>query len=209
MRTPERPEGPTPRRGEHACVLYGPGQRDRAIAARFIAHGLARGERCLYVSARPDVSAIIDALEKEGVDVADQVAFGALRLTTAAKTYLRDGAFSPASIIASLESAVAESRADGYAGLRATGEMGWAAADRGQDLLARYESELAKTFAAGGLTGLCQYDRADFPDELIETMGTLHPVVVEAGVDAGIDVGGPASQQGRGVAAGYAAAGAD
>lgn len=205
MRTVERPDATTPRRGEHGCLLYGPGRRDHSIAARFIASGLASGERCLYVSARPDVSGIIDALEKEGVDVADQVAFGALRLTTAARTYLRQGTFSPNSMIRSLESAVAESRADGYAGLRATGEMGWGAADAGQELLARYESDLARTFAAGGLTGLCQYDRADFPDELIETMRALHPVVVETG---GGDAAA-ASQRDRDMPAAYAAAGAD
>lgn len=179
MRIPERPDGALPRRGDHACILYGHGRGERALAARFIASGLAGGERCLYVSARANVSGIVDALEHEGVDVVDQVALGALRLTTAARTYLPDGTFSPGAMLRSLEIAVADSRASGYTGLRATGEMGWAAADRAHGVLARYEADLARAFAAGGLTGLCQYDRAEFPEELIEAMCALHPVVIE------------------------------
>jgi hypothetical protein len=205
MRTPERPDGTTPRRGEHACHLYGPGAQDHSVAARFIASGLSSGERCLYVSAHSDVSAIVDALENEGVDVADQVAFGALRLTTAARTYLRHGTFSPGSFIASIEAAVAESRADGYVGLRATEEMGWAAADAGQDLVARYESDLARTFAAGGLTGLCQYDRADLSPELLEKIRALHPVLIQTGSR---EAAAP-HENDREMPAAYAAAGAD
>lgn len=177
-RTP--PGQGTGHRGEHACLLYGPGRERLAVSARFIAQGLASGERCLYVSATRDMGGIVDALDREGVDVAARVALGALRLATATRTYLSGGAFSPDAMLSALETGVRDSRAVGYAGLRLTGDMSWAAGDSDATaLLEGYERRLQRVFDGGGLTGLCQYDRDAFPHDLIETMGTIHPVLVD------------------------------
>lgn len=177
-RTP--PGQGTAQRGDHACLLYGPGRERLAVSARFIAQGLASGERCLYVSATRDMTGIVDALDREGVDVADRVAFGALRLATAARSYLAGGVVSPDAMLSALKTDVRDSRAAGYTGLRATSEMGWAAGDSGASaLLENYERRLQRVFDGGGLTGLCQYDRDAFPHDLIERMRTIHPVLVD------------------------------
>lgn len=167
-------------RGDHACLLYGPGRERLAVSARFIAQGLATGERCLYVSPTLDMTGIVDALDREGVDVADRVAFGALRLATAARSYLAGGAFSPDAMLSALETDVRDSRAAGYTGLRATRDMSWALGNRTATvLLEDYERRLQRVFDAGSLTALCQYDRDAFPHDLLETMQTIHDVSVD------------------------------
>lgn len=170
----------TAHRGEHACLLYGPGRERLAVSARFIAQGLASGERCLYVSATRDMGGIVEALDREGVDVTARVAHGALRLATAARTYLSGGTFSPEAMISALETDVRESRTEGYAGLRATGDMSWASGNSSATaLLERYERGLERVFGAGGLTGLCQYDRGAFPRDLLDTVREIHAVSLD------------------------------
>src|SRR5436190_1185353 len=79
------------RAGDHAALFYKSRAEQLAIAIPFIAIGLKRGERCLYIADDNSVAMIINELEKSGVDVTEAEKSGALTVSTKHHTYLRHG----------------------------------------------------------------------------------------------------------------------
>jgi hypothetical protein len=76
-----------------------------------------------------------------------------------------------------------ETFARGFTGLRAAGDMGWAArADVDRDQLVAYEAGLTPLMPALRFTAMCEYDRAVFAgavlEQLPERVLAAHPLVV-------------------------------
>jgi hypothetical protein len=55
---------------DHVCPIYESADERTAVAVSFIKEGLARGERCLYVSSDQSVSELAGALDAAGIDFA-------------------------------------------------------------------------------------------------------------------------------------------
>ena len=80
------------RQGEHICVLYDTPEEQRAVAAEYLADGLARGERCFYVADSPEaLTRLNEALQQKGVDVTKAVRANALIQATHADAHLLEG----------------------------------------------------------------------------------------------------------------------
>src|SRR6185503_8626248 len=78
--------------GDHICGLYETEEEQLAIAARYIAEGLQRGERCLFVGRSPAlIQRFRMTLGKLGVDVSNMVQQGALIEATNAEAHLAGG----------------------------------------------------------------------------------------------------------------------
>lgn len=147
----------------------------------FIAIGLDRGERCLYIAEDNSVALITAELEKGGVDVQQARASGALTIGTKHESYLRHGLFEPVQMIRDLLEEVKESLRLGYSAFRATGEMTWALSlPSALTQLASYETQLHAQCPSQFL-GLCQYDERGFNEKTISDMIRIHPVVIARG----------------------------
>ena len=169
------------RAGDHAALFYRSRVEQFSIIVPFIAIGLQRGERCLYIAEDNSPALVIKELEKGGIDVKSAEKSGALTIATKYETYLRHGIFEPAKMTEDLIHEVQESIRLGYTAFRAAGEMTWALSlPFALAQLSDYEVRLHKDFP-GQFAGLCQYDERGFSERVIADMIRIHPIVVARG----------------------------
>lgn len=152
-------------RGTHAVLRYSSAMQLRTAVVRYIAAGLEHGERCIYVLNDRSLIEVVDALDAGGIDVPQHAADGSLQILRASHVYTPTGAFDPRETLGRVRSSIRRALDDGYVGLRAAAEMGWAIASKTPvSVLAEYEREVDRTMFQGGrFTGLCLYDEKAFP----------------------------------------------
>jgi len=162
---------------DHVCWVYDDPASFTDAAQRYLAEGLARGQRLLCVS---------DGLEAE-LRVAgepfgfldDLVARGALGFWCVGDTYADDRPVSPAEQWAFYDRAVREARADGYTGLRVVADvtpLARTAEARAQ--LVRWEHLADEFIASGsGMVALCAYHRSALDADAVADVTAVHPHV--------------------------------
>lgn len=167
--------------GMHAGFFYRTKPEQFAVIVPFIATGLARNERCLYIADENSVRRILDVLQEAGIDVDAQQKRGALSVLTKQETYLRYGMFEPDRMIKDLAGEVRRSIACGFTAFRATGEMTWALSHASSlAQLREYEIKLDATFPKQ-FVGLCQFNETAFSPQTISDAIRSHPYVVGRG----------------------------
>ena len=171
------------RQGEHICVLYNTPDEQRAVAAEYLADGLARGERCFYVADGPAaLNQFNEALEQQGVDVAQALRSNALIEATHADAHLVEGEFDCERMLALLNWGVESALNDGFTGLRTCGDMSWLLLEPpGAGRVVEYEALLNHFFTGVRGSGMCQYDRHRIPAGLLDHALATHSTVVVEG----------------------------
>jgi signal transduction histidine kinase len=167
--------------GDHLCLPYESEDERRTTLLAFLREGLARHERCLYVAAPAEHAEVVAALEADGVAARRAVARGTLTFATQAEVYLRTGDFDGDDALDVLEGHLGRALADGYAGLRATGESSGPISDELWPRVRAYEARLNERFARRPFVGLCRFDAAGLPPERIQDMLRTHPLAVVRG----------------------------
>jgi signal transduction histidine kinase len=167
------------RHGDHVCLPYETdGERDQATV-RFIADGITRGERCIYVLEADQHDAWLRTLTRSGIDAGRAIQRGALWLRTPPEVYLREGGFDPDDTLAFLQSLIDRALADGFTGLRASGER---SSPAGGEIpwpsVLSYEARINEWFARRPFVALCRYRRADFAPEILHDVLRTHPVAM-------------------------------
>jgi signal transduction histidine kinase len=160
-------------------MLYETPAEQQAALAPFFAEGLARGERCLWiVDDRADEAKSL--LHTAGIDVAAEIARGALVIQTKRETYLKGGAFDPHGMMTMLADFLKETKAAGFCGLRSSGEMNWTLGDDvGFDRVIEYEGLLNDFFPGKPWMAVCQYHRAGFaPNVVMDVVLRTHPFAI-------------------------------
>lgn len=164
--------------GDHLCCIYREHNEQMAIAIPYLVNGLENNEKCLYVVDESTADEIIQEFKKAGCDIGRYIDSGQFVILTKLDAYLRDGTFDPDSMISLIRKAETDALAQGYGGLRVTGEMTWVlTAAPGVDRLIEYEAKLNHFFPGSKTTALCQYHEPRFePNILLDVIHT-HPVV--------------------------------
>ncbi len=159
----------------HLCFPYESEDEKRTTLVAFVRDGLARRERCVYVGSLADQAELLRSLEAAGVRAARALERGALVLKTQAETYLRSGRFDPDDAIRGLEELVESALADGYAGLRGTGEASAPVSDELWPLVLRYESLVNERLGRSPFLAMCRlpasHDRPGRAQDLLR----VHP----------------------------------
>jgi hypothetical protein len=166
--------------GDHYCAMYRTDEDHRAVIVDFIKEGIARNEKMFYLVNLQTAEQLRTTLTAAGIDVQGLLDKGQLVILTAKEAYLRDGQFDPDRMITLLGEEADKAVAEGYAALRATGEMTWAlAGEPGSERLVEYESRVNDFFATHKhCYGLCQYDRRRFDSEMLLDILHTHPNVL-------------------------------
>lgn len=167
---------PDPGTTDHLCWVYDDPRDLESVAGRFLAGGLARGERLLVVG-----EGLVGALDREtlssgGTDAL--VSTGALEILDLRTAYERAERFTPEQQFEYYDAATRKARADGFTGLRVVAEVSALAADpETRPELVRWE-HLADHFVAqgSGFTAMCAY-RGDLSSEALDEVAAVHPVV--------------------------------
>jgi len=158
--------------GDHLCLPFTNDHEQREILSSYIADGLLHGERVLYFADRTEPAAIDQWLAHRGVDSALAVARGQLTVRSA-----KGEAFDAATVVTGINVEMHQARADGYQGLRLTGEMSWAL---GSPSLPEFEHGIAATVStAGDVAAICQYDERLFDSEAVNGLVAFHASVVK------------------------------
>ena len=168
--------------GDHLYWAYDTEEEHRALLTPFLRQGLERGEKVVYLADAHPPDVILDYLHDDGLETEPYLASGQLSILPACDVYLQERRFDVARMLAYVRQEMQRARAEGYAALRATGEMTWALQGTDGTLLVEYESRLNALFAGSVCLGLCQYHRQRFDPELLSQVLAAHPaaIVVEA-----------------------------
>lgn len=170
------------RLGDHACVVVDDDADRLHGLAAYISAGLRDGDRILYFG--PGVEPLSAALAGLGVDTGAARTRGQLRMATPEESYLASGCFDAEATMAGWRTESARARADGYRGLRAIGDMSWAARPvPGGERLPWYEAQVNRVFADGDAMAICLYDRRLFPETDLRRICWSHPTTVDTDTD--------------------------
>jgi len=166
--------------GDHVCVLYETEDERVRTAAEYIAEGLKRGERCVYLSHSSDtLPRFHQHLKEAGIVPEEWVARSALIHLTHAETYLVDGVFDAERTLRMADVAVSAALADGFVGVRIVGDMCWLLQEvAGAEQVVEYEALLNHFFPHVRASALCQYDHRRLKADLIDHGLATHPMVM-------------------------------
>jgi len=163
----------------HVCFLYETEDQLRAVLTSFFQEGLGKNEKIICIEDATFSGTPLDVLCSESADLGASLKTGQLTILKAEGTYLRSGVFDPDEMIALLKGYTEEALAEGYAGLRVTGQMTWALRDLpGADRLLEYEARLNDFFPGSRCLALCRYPVKHFPAPLLLDVLRTHPQVV-------------------------------
>ncbi|MFP4036240.1 MAG: MEDS domain-containing protein, partial [Desulfobacteraceae bacterium] len=177
VRFPESIEQLKP--GDHLCCIYETEEQHRDLLTPFLNQGLIQQEKVFYIINHHSSGDILDYLRSAGLKVEPYLEAGQLRILAPEDTYLRNRVFDPHEIIALLETNTKQALAEGWAGLRVTGEMTWALQGMpGSDRLIEYGAELNKFLPGSHCIALCQYDRHSFEPQVLLNVLRTHPTAV-------------------------------
>ncbi|MEE1930256.1 MEDS domain-containing protein [Streptomyces sp. TRM 70351] len=174
----------SPRRaGCHASAVFSSDEAWADHVFRFLRQGLERGERLHYFADSTPPGTVTDMLSRRGLDVRAARERGQLTVMTAQEAYLASGGFDPDTMVEQWHTAVASAVREGYAGLRAVGEMSWYGRGvRAAERLLEYELRIhEEVFARLPLTALCLYDRRLLPEDDVAVLAGAHLVRMDAG----------------------------
>ena len=164
---------------DHVCAIGESLQQQLDTAAAFLRIGLARGDRCIYITHENPPAAILQALRAAQVEVEPPLKSGALQVVTKSETYIKPGHFDPDWMLDYLAQACAASRRAGFPVTRVAGEASWILdGDRGAERFMEYEARVDALMRDFDLITLCQYNVTRFDAQtLLHAIGT-HPLIV-------------------------------
>lgn len=162
----------------HSCLIYRSSDEQTEVTSEFLARGLMRGEQCIFLEAPERTKAVRDALERTGVNVAEEEARGALVLSSD-RNFLAGGQFEGARTIAFLGQTLQQALTDGFSALRVTGDMNWELGDdQNFQILPDYEAELDRYVSRHRIIGMCQYRRHSLSGLAIRNALETHQNVI-------------------------------
>ncbi len=163
--------------GYHACAIYRSEKEHRQVLVPFITEGLRKGEKVICATYTVPETTIHQYLVEAGVDPAPYLASGQLSILTTGSAYLPGGAFSPTQALERIEKLVISGPAEGYSGVRITGDVCWLAElPEAREAFFEYEASVNRILREHGGAAICQYDRRRFDTgDLLRCLAT-HPV---------------------------------
>ncbi|GLW45834.1 hypothetical protein Stsp02_14960 [Streptomyces sp. NBRC 14336] len=176
--------------GDHACLETGDGETTWAVFTAYTRTSLARREKVLLVMDPDDLQddEVVALLDRSGTAASQARASGQLALRRSPQVYLPDGSFDKERTVEVYRAEVERARQEGWAGLRISADMGWAArAGVAEELLLDYEASVAPLFADPLFTAICWYDRQRFGRGLLDGVSRVHPLRIADPADARAD----------------------
>jgi hypothetical protein len=167
--------------GEHICLPFETEDEKADAVAGFIHEGLSRGARCIFTGTAPEFEALMRDLETRGVCSRRAVQRDALSFQSQDEAYLHAGEFDPPALLERTHKLIDEALANGFTGLRRTGEMGEPPSDEIWDKVVWYEARVNEHFARRPFWALCRYSRAAVSSERVDDLLRSHPVAIVRG----------------------------
>lgn len=174
---------------DHVIMFYSKREDKREVLFTYLKAGLDQGEVATYVASEENPDDIRQAMRQFGIDVEGLERSGALHVIDYKNWYFIGGQFSIPKTMELCKRLLDESKAKGFKGLRAAGEMAGFFNEGMVKQIVEYEKSLHKVFELP-MTGICAYDSNVVANEgqgelfldLIKAHGTVIIVGPEGGV---------------------------
>jgi anti-anti-sigma regulatory factor len=160
---------------DHVCWAYDDHDEFAAGARRFLAEGLASGNRLVY-SGPGDVDELRSHLE--GLDdlVPGRRAEDAVHVVPVSEAYAGDEVVDVRLQYEAYTRATAHALAEGFTGLRVVADVSTHVRTPEQvDAFARWEHTIDRYMSAHTYSAICAYDRRQVGDDTVAAMSCLHP----------------------------------
>ena len=146
--------------GTHFCLFYDTKVDLLETAVPYCRAGLQSEEFCLWVVAPPVTKEdALQALQQAVPDFARYLLGNSIEIVAARDWYLQDGTFDLKRVIAGWNEKLERASAEGYAGVRVTGDTAWLERKHWNDFC-EYEDALNGSIANQRLSVLCTYPLA-------------------------------------------------
>lgn len=162
--------------GDHCCLLFSSLEEQIDVSVPFLAIGLERNERSLFVGEAQSVERIRDGLKAAGIAVDAEIQKGRLVLSSE-RDYLDGDHFNPDKMLSFLQQTYESTIGEGFTALRATGDVAWEIGPS-KDFrdIVYYETLLDVFFLGKRMVGMCQYPRQKCPPETLTGILSTHKV---------------------------------
>lgn len=167
--------------GGHICLPFETEDEKAEAVASFIHEGLSRGARCIFTGTASEFEELKLALETRGVSSRRAVQRDALLFQSQEGAYLNAGAFDPPALLEHTHGLIDQALANGFTGLRRTGELATPPDLETWDKIARCEARVNEDFARRPFWALCRYSRAAVSSERVNDLLRSHPVAIVRG----------------------------
>jgi signal transduction histidine kinase len=162
--------------GDHCCLLFSSPQAQMEITVPFLALGLERGERSVYVGDPDAIECLRNKMKEAGISVEHEVRKGRLVLSSD-REYLESGRFSTDKMLAFLQQTYDATLSEGYSALRAAGDVSWQVGpNRDFNDVVYYETLLDVFFLGKRMVGLCEYPKSACPPEILSGILNTHRI---------------------------------
>ncbi|MFX1261433.1 MAG: MEDS domain-containing protein [Promethearchaeota archaeon] len=173
---------------DHVILMYDSLEAKRNTLFNYLRYGLENGEAVKYVCSEESPKEIRMAMQKFGIPVSEYEKTGALDIMNYTDIYIKDGKFSVLDIMDAWDSYYSNALAEGFKGLRVTGEMSCFMEHSLVDDLIEYEKAL-HTILDIPLTAICAYNsetlaRIENPLDVYSELVKAHGKVLFAGKDS-------------------------
>ncbi|WP_281689223.1 MEDS domain-containing protein [Pseudonocardia thermophila] len=159
----------------HACAVAVSDEHLWELSSAFLSAGLAAGDQVKYFDDGTS-DRVLERMFDDGVDIDASLASGQLEVVPPEAT--RAAILTPIDVMRGLvDELIEDALAEGYSGVRWTGQLSHAL-NRPAGML-DYELMLDAAVAGRPARVLCLYDRAHYPDDVIEDMRRGHRVEIE------------------------------
>jgi anti-anti-sigma regulatory factor len=157
----------------HACLTFGAPDDLLDLTAAFVRDGLAGGFRVVVLSDSPQLAAAKLGWREVAAEAA--VAAGQMVMVASQDGLVGPQGFSAGQAIGWLRDQLADSRRQGYAGIRVALDMSWALRPMtGIEELPVLEEEIAAAVSGAGMSVLCGYDRERFDPVTLALIAPFH-----------------------------------
>lgn len=165
--------------GHHVCALYETRNELYESSCGFLKTGLARQEKCVYITEQLTPAEFIFLLAKQGVDAKNAIAKGSLQVLAGAEVRDKLDGFTPEKMLSFLILSEQKAKRDGFTAFRWAADMTWLKQDNisTTDFFS-YEAKLNNLLQEHDLIGLCQYSKEDFKSDLLIAASQTHPLFV-------------------------------
>ena len=170
---------------DHLVLFYDSKKAKHNTLFAYIEKGLKMGEAGAYVCTEETPDQIIEAMKKYGIPVEKHLESGALIILNYTDMYIQDGEFDMERVMDSWSKLYDESVANGFKGLRVTGEMSCFVKHNLIEELIEYEHAL-HTILDIPMTAICAYNsnvlsELENPIDLYSELVRAHGKVLFAG----------------------------
>jgi MEDS: MEthanogen/methylotroph, DcmR Sensory domain len=165
--------------GDHVCAPVAGSAGRLTMLGDFADAGLRRRHKVLFFTEDPAPPVLQAALRRRVTGAGEALDSGQLSVLSSRDVYLPGGVFRADTMLETCAAEIEGARREGYAGLRAAGDLSSSAARMvDPEALVDYETRLNPLFIDGYALALCQYAPASFPRSVWASLEAAHPVTM-------------------------------